>query len=82
MSIIKPEEMQRCLKENEIVVIPKILDSMDIEGATISIDAAGTQVNIARKIREHKDGLSLHKKVFKAALNKEYLRQLLVDFKF
>ena len=41
-------------KENEIVVIPKILDSMDIEGATISIDAAGTQVNIARKIREQK----------------------------
>lgn len=48
---------------------------------------AGQNLSAIRKlalqgIKKHKDGLSLHKKVFKAALNKEYLGQLLVDFKF
>lgn len=37
-------------KENEIVAIPKLLDNIDIEGAVVSIDAIGTQVNIAQKI--------------------------------
>ena len=37
-------------KENEIVAIPKLIDKLDIEGAVVSIDAIGTQVNIAQKI--------------------------------
>ncbi len=37
-------------KENEIVAIPKLLDKIDIAGATVSIDAIGTQVDIAQKI--------------------------------
>lgn len=37
-------------KENEIVAIPKLLDKLDIEGSVISIDAIGTQVNIAQRI--------------------------------
>lgn len=39
-------------KENEIVAIPKLLDKIDIAGATVSIDAIGTQVHIAQKILE------------------------------
>jgi len=37
-------------KSNEIKAIPKLLDLLDIEGHTISIDAMGCQKNIARKI--------------------------------
>ena len=37
-------------KSNEIVVIPELLDLLDIAGQTISIDAMGCQKNIARKI--------------------------------
>jgi predicted transposase YbfD/YdcC len=37
-------------KSNEITAIPELLDLIDIEGATITIDAAGCQKNIADKI--------------------------------
>lgn len=37
-------------KENEIVAIPQIMNKQDIEGAVVSIDAIGTQVNIAQDI--------------------------------
>lgn len=37
-------------KENEIPAIPRLLDRLEIKGATVSIDAMGTQVDIAEKI--------------------------------
>jgi len=37
-------------KSNEITAIPKILEQIDIQGAVITIDAAGCQKNIAKKI--------------------------------
>ena len=37
-------------KSNEITAIPDLLDLIDIEGATITIDAIGTQFEIAKKI--------------------------------
>ncbi len=37
-------------KENEIPAIPEILDRLVIDGAVVSIDAMGTQVDIAEKI--------------------------------
>jgi predicted transposase YbfD/YdcC len=37
-------------KENEIVVIPKMIDDLEIEGCLISIDAMGCQRDIAQKI--------------------------------
>jgi predicted transposase YbfD/YdcC len=37
-------------KSNEITAIPKLLDIIDIKGATVSIDAMGCQVDIADKI--------------------------------
>ena len=37
-------------KSNEITAIPKLLEILDIEGATITIDAMGCQKDIAEKI--------------------------------
>lgn len=44
---IKTEE-----KSNEITAIPKLLESLDIKGAVITIDAMGCQTAIAEKIIE------------------------------
>lgn len=41
-------------KSNEITAIPELLDLLDIEGATITIDALGTQETIINKIKEKK----------------------------
>jgi len=40
-------------KTNEISIIPKILDLLDIKGSIITIDAMGTQTAIAEKIVEN-----------------------------
>jgi hypothetical protein len=37
-------------KSNEITAIPKLLDLIDVEGAIVTIDAAGCQKNIAAQI--------------------------------
>ena len=37
-------------KSNEITAIPKMLETLDIKGATVTIDAMGCQVEIAGKI--------------------------------
>jgi predicted transposase YbfD/YdcC len=39
-------------KSNEITAIPALLEQLDIKDATISIDAAGCQKNIAKTIRD------------------------------
>ncbi len=41
-------------KSNEITAIPLLLDLLDIEGSIITIDAIGTQTDIADKIIENK----------------------------
>ena len=41
-------------KSNEISAIPDLIDSLDIEGSTVSIDAIGCQVEIAEKILDAK----------------------------
>ena len=40
-------------KTNEITVIPELLEVLDIAGTTVTIDAAGTQKQIAWTAREH-----------------------------
>jgi predicted transposase YbfD/YdcC len=40
-------------KTNEATVIPELLEVLDIAGTTVTIDAAGTQKQIAWTIREH-----------------------------
>ena len=44
---VKAEE-----KSNEITAIPELLEMIDINNATVTIDAAGCQRKIAKKIRE------------------------------
>ena len=39
-------------KSNEITAIPDVLDSIDLTGSVVSIDAMGTQTDIAQKIVE------------------------------
>lgn len=41
-------------KSNEITAIPELLDNLEIEGAVITIDAAGCQREIAKKIIDEK----------------------------
>jgi len=41
-------------KSNEITAIPNVLGSIDIEDATVTIDAMGTQTEIAELIRQKK----------------------------
>ncbi len=41
-------------KSNEITAIPELLDTLFVEGNIITIDAMGTQTNIAHKIIENK----------------------------
>jgi predicted transposase YbfD/YdcC len=41
-------------KSNEITAIPKLLDMLAIEGAVVTIDAMGTQREIAKQIRDKK----------------------------
>ncbi len=38
------------VKSNEITAIPELLDNIDVQGAVVTIDAAGCQKNIAAKI--------------------------------
>ena len=40
-------------KNNEITIIPQMLDLLNIKGSIVTIDAMGTQTAIARKIIEH-----------------------------
>lgn len=39
-------------KSNEITAIPKLLELLDLQGATVTIDAMGCQKDIARKIKD------------------------------
>jgi predicted transposase YbfD/YdcC len=41
-------------KSNEITAIPQLLDILDLEGATVTIDSMGCQSNIVEKIVEKK----------------------------
>lgn len=41
-------------KSNEITAIPKLLDMLDLSGRIVTLDAMGTQKEIARQIRQKK----------------------------
>lgn len=56
-------------KENEIAAIPQLIDKLDIEDAVVSIDAIGTQVNIAQDILDKKAHYFLAVKENQGALN-------------
>lgn len=46
-------------KSNEITAIPELLDMLDLEGRTVTIDAMGCQKQIAQKLRENKADYAL-----------------------
>lgn len=60
-------------KENEITAIPQVIDKLDIEGAVVSIDAIGSQVNIAQRILDKKGHYFLAVKENQGALNEQII---------
>lgn len=58
-------------KENEIVAIPQVIEKLDIEEAVVSIDAIGTQVNIAQAILDKKAHYFLAVKENQGALSEQ-----------
>jgi len=58
-------------KENEITAIPQIIDRLDIDGAVVSIDAIGTQVNVAQEILDKGAHYFLAVKDNQGALNEQ-----------
>lgn len=62
-------------KSNEITAIPELLDLLNIEGATITIDAIGTQEEIVNKIVEKKGHYVLKVKDNQRELRKQIKSQ-------
>lgn len=62
-------------KSNEITAIPELLDLLNIEGATITIDAIGTQEEIVNKIVDKKGHYVLKVKNNQKELNRDVKRQ-------
>jgi len=58
-------------KSNEITAIPKLLDMIDVEGATVTIDAMGCQTTIAEKIVDRGGGYVLALKGNQSSLSNE-----------
>lgn len=46
-------QQQTTSHSNEITVLPELIESLDIAGAVVSIDAMGTQKQVAWAIKEH-----------------------------
>lgn len=71
-------------KSNEITAIPELLDQIDIEGTVVTIDAAGCQTEIAKKIIQGKGDYVLALKGNQGNLHKaitEYIiRHMESDF--
>ena len=65
-------------KSNEITAIPELIESLDISGSIVTIDAMGTQVDIASKIIENKADYILAVKGNQAGL----LQDIQDEFKF
>lgn len=63
---IKTEE-----KSNEITAIPELLDILDVTGCIVTIDAMGTQTDIAEKIIEKKADYVLNLKANHPLLHEE-----------
>ena len=63
-------------KENEIVAIPKLLELLDLTGATVTIDAMGCQTKIAGKIVENGGDYVLSVKDNQPALHQAIQRNM------
>lgn len=58
-------------KSNEITAIPKLLDTIQVKGSVITIDAMGTQTEIAEKIKQKRADYTLAVKENQKNLYKE-----------
>lgn len=58
-------------KSNEITAIPELIDNLDLEGSTVSIDAIGCQTEIAQKILSAKANYLLAVKQNQGNLHEE-----------
>jgi predicted transposase YbfD/YdcC len=58
-------------KENEIVAIPKLLELLDLKGATVTIDAMGCQKQIARQVIGQKGNYVLAVKANQPTLHEQ-----------
>lgn len=61
-------------KSNEIVAIPKLLEVLELEGCIVTIDAMGTQKEIARQIIEKKADYVLALKANHPELHEEVIQ--------
>jgi predicted transposase YbfD/YdcC len=61
-------------KANEIVAIPKLLELLDLKGATVTIDAMGCQKEIARQIIAQKGNYVLAVKENQPTLHEQIVR--------
>jgi predicted transposase YbfD/YdcC len=72
-------------KSNEITAIPKLLETLDLKGALVSLDAAGCQTAIAQQIRQRKGDYLLAVKgnqpTLEAAVQAAFERAAEADFK-
>ena len=75
-------------KSNEITAIPELLNKINVKGQIITIDAMGTQVEIAEKIRKRRadyvlalkgNQTSLHDDVKEYFLDESFCRQIKKD---
>jgi len=73
-SLMLGQEIVRNGKENEIVAIPRLLDLICLDGATVTIDAMGCQKEIAAKIKSEGADYILQVKG-----NQKYLKENLED---
>jgi predicted transposase YbfD/YdcC len=60
-------------KENEIVAIPRLLELLDLKGATVTIDAMGCQKQIAQQIRAQRGNYVLAVKDNQPTLHEQIL---------
>jgi predicted transposase YbfD/YdcC len=67
-------------KSNEITAIPKLLDLLDLKGQTVTIDAMGTQKEIAKKIYEREANYVLALKGNQGTLNEDIRLFLETEF--
>lgn len=61
-------------KSNEITAIPELIDNINVQGAVITIDAAGCQKNIAKQIVDSKGDFVLALKGNQGNLHKQIIK--------
>ena len=67
-------------KSNEITAIPELIDNIQVQGAVVTIDAAGCQKNIAQKIVDAKGDYVLALKGNQGTMHKQTIEWIDLQF--